>query len=156
MSQKEDEDAGRSACEYIQRKNGAARIKGLRQETEELSRASASLMKDNSTLKELLDRMQQGTEDEAYSIYLQLRSEPDISVLGMARHLSLQVSDGTSEPDAESSADFAIAVTEKEVQPIAVKAWNTVADDGLVSELVTSWFMWDDTHTEKLYLSQFE
>lgn len=122
-----------------------ARIEGLLQEIEELNRASASLMKENSALKGLLGRMQQGTEDEAYSIHLQLRSAPDVSVLEMVQHLSLQVPDGRSKSDAERSVDPTIPTTGKDLKSVAIKAWTKVADDELVFDLVVSWFMWDDT-----------
>lgn len=135
---------GRSVCEYLERSNGKVRIEGFRQETEQLSHASASLTKENSVLKELLDRMQQGTEDEACSIYLQLRSEPNVSVLVLAQRLALQAPDGTSELGAEKSVDSSMSTTEKELQSFATKAWTTVADYKLVSELVASWFMWND------------
>lgn len=101
-------------------------------------------MKENFALKGILDRMQQGTEDEAYSIYLQLRSEPDISMLYLAQHLTLQTPDGISGPGTESSVKFSMSRTEKELQPIMAKAWTTVADHELVSELVASWFRRDD------------
>ncbi|KAF3042574.1 hypothetical protein E8E11_000492 [Didymella keratinophila] len=119
-------------------------MEGLRQETEQLNRATASLTRENSALKELLDRIKQGTDDEAYSTFLQLRSKSDLSVLNVAQHLTVQVPDDISEPGAESSMDFSMWTTGKEVTPTKAKPWTTVAEDELVAELIASWFMWDD------------
>ena len=81
--------AGRSECEYLERSNGKASMEGLRQEIEQLNRASTSLTREYSALKELLDRIKQETDDKAYSTFLQLRSEPVLSVLDAAQHLTL-------------------------------------------------------------------
>jgi hypothetical protein len=96
-------------------------------------------------MKELLTMLRQRPQIEACEIYKRIRASSDpLTVLRDTKAADLLLpSPVLSASDLEIQALEAEAVANS---PFAVPAspWTTVAGDGIVSDLISSFFQWDD------------
>lgn len=135
---------GQSACEYADRKISVARMIELQLEKEQSTQALTILLQENTALKGLIERLQEAPEPAAHGLYLQLRSEPHTDVQKLLQPLSLRLQDTPSEQSTDDSVPSPVTTIDTAPSVAAVETWTTVAEDELVSELIASWFMWDD------------
>ncbi|KAI9676603.1 MAG: hypothetical protein M1822_008317 [Bathelium mastoideum] len=103
------------------------------------------LSRDNANWEELFGNLLGRPEDEAFELLRRLRLSKDpLEVLDFVRHGDLLLSCGI--PSARNERESQIDAMALEHAPIKVpaKPWTLVAGDGIVSELVSAWFKWDD------------
>lgn len=112
-----------------------------------LKRANTQLREENAELKELYGFLRKRPKLEACEILNRVRASDDpIAVLHFIRQADLLLVGPTARTHG---ADLQIEKLDLDAlhdSPIKVRArpWTTVAGDGLVSALISSFFSWDD------------
>ncbi|KAI0427478.1 putative C6 transcription factor [Xylaria sp. FL1042] len=124
-----------------------------------LSRSSARkeianrLQRENSQLRQLFHDLSKRPEPEAYDIFQRLRGEDDpIALAHSIRQAELLLPLRAPEELNEFTTLQRLDADALEASIIKVPAlpWTTVAGDGIVSELISAWFKWDNA-----FLSSF-
>ncbi|KAH6647133.1 putative C6 transcription factor [Truncatella angustata] len=101
-------------------------------------------------LHELFDLLQRAPEAEAQELLGRIRVTQDpISVMRSVQGIHILNSDAraalrSGELDPRLQAINANAL-EHSLMKVRSRPWTVVADDGIVSEMITSFFMWDDS-----------
>ena len=110
-----------------------------------------ALKTENNQLRELYVLLGKLPDREAHNLLAHIRATHDpISVLNLARRINLYQDNPEPHPGlGESSWNPRLASLDLEIlteSPIKVRArpWTPIANDGLVSELISSFFLWDD------------
>lgn len=117
----------------------------LKATVSKLSQDNLQLSRDIATYEELIKNLQIRPEEEASELFRRLRlTKSPFEVLEFVRHGDLLLNCGL--PTAPNEHESKIDAVALEHAPIKVpaKPWTTVARDGIVSELVSAWFKWDD------------
>ncbi|KAI1810598.1 putative C6 transcription factor [Poronia punctata] len=118
-----------------------------------LSRSAArkeiadKLQRENQQLRQLFHDLATRPESEAYSIFQRLRSVDDpVSLANAIRHAELLLPHPATQDGEEFTALQQLDFDALRRSPIKVsaRAWTGVAGDGIVSELISSWFKWDN------------
>ncbi|KAH8194624.1 hypothetical protein TruAng_011217 [Truncatella angustata] len=103
-----------------------------------------------SRVHELFDLLQRAPEAEAQELLGRIRVTQDpISVMRSVQGIHILNSDAraalrSGELDPRLQAINANAL-EHSLMKVRSRPWTVVADDGIVSEMITSFFMWDDS-----------
>ncbi|KAI3331035.1 putative C6 transcription factor [Ustulina deusta] len=143
-------DGERPACRRCHNK-GQECVYELPQDA--LSRTSAwkeianRLQRENLDLRQLFNDLSSRPEPEAHDIFRRLRLVVDpISLALSVRQAELLLPLGGSEDRGEFKTLQQLESDGLEYSPIKVPAlpWTTVAGDGIVSELISAWFKWDN------------
>jgi hypothetical protein len=114
----------------------------------DLKATSKQLERENSDLKELFTCLSSRPEPEALEVYRKLRTTDDpFSTLQYAKDAGLVPA--TSSSDSCSITDDVLARINDEalaasVLKVPARPWTSVAGDGLVSHLLSTFFKWDD------------
>ncbi|KAI1424240.1 putative C6 transcription factor [Xylaria sp. FL1777] len=109
---------------------------------------ASRLHRENLELRQLFHDLSKRPEPEAYDIFQRLRSADDpISLAHSIRQAELLLPLHASEDRGEFPTLQQLDIDALEASPIKVPArpWTTVAGDGIVSELISAWFKWDNT-----------
>ncbi|KAI0394449.1 putative C6 transcription factor [Xylariaceae sp. FL0594] len=118
-----------------------------------LSRSAArkeiadKLQSENQQLRQLYRDLATRPESEAYAIFQRLRSVEDpIALADAIRQAELLLPQPATQENEELTALQQLDSEALRRSPIRVSAsaWTSVAGDGIVSELVSAWFKWDD------------
>ncbi|KAF4979223.1 hypothetical protein FZEAL_4532 [Fusarium zealandicum] len=112
-----------------------------------------SLQTENERWRELYSLLRRLPETQARQAFARIRDADDpITVLNFATQASFLVNSSEqrsepSPPEWNPSVETLTLKTPLSVSSIRVHArpWTTVAGDGLVSQLISSFFSWDDT-----------
>ncbi|KAK5625141.1 hypothetical protein RRF57_000858 [Xylaria bambusicola] len=118
-----------------------------------LSRSSARkeitnrLQRENSELRSLLHDLSRRPDAESYNIYRRLRLTDDpISLVHSIRQAELLLPVTTTDGDESATLQQIEAnALDGSVIKVPARPWTTVAGDGIVSELISAWFKWDNT-----------
>jgi hypothetical protein len=118
-----------------------------------LSRSSArkeittQLQRENLDLRQLFHDLSKRPETEAYAIFQRLRSVDDpVALARSIRQAELLL----PRPAPQDRGGFTtlqqldLDALEKSPIKIPARPWTSVAGDGIVSELISAWFKWDD------------
>jgi len=114
----------------------------------DLKQTYQQLERENHDLKDLLTNLRSRPENEAFELYRRLRGSDDplriLQYFKDAESLLMLPSMGPgmaerwmSEADAEALASSPLKVP--------ARPWTKVAGDGIVSNLISAWFKWDDS-----------
>lgn len=112
-----------------------------------LKRKANDLESENVQYRELFRMVCTKSEDEAKEIFRRIRLSGDpLRVLESIRQAeillpSLPVNDRVSDSRLAKLNERAM---ENSLLRVPAKPWTTVADDGIVSELITDFFSWDN------------
>ncbi|KAI1359785.1 putative C6 transcription factor [Xylaria arbuscula] len=117
-----------------------------------LSRSSARkeianrLQLENSELRLLLHHLSSRPEAEAHDIYRRLRLTVDpIALMHSIKQAELLLPVGERDGDELAMLRQLDAnALEESVIKVPAQPWTSVSGDGIVSELISSWFKWDD------------
>ncbi|KAI1274925.1 putative C6 transcription factor [Xylaria sp. FL0933] len=144
-------DGERPACRRC-RSKGQECVYELPQDA--LSRSSARkeianrLQSENLHLRQLFHDLSKRPESEAYDIFQRLRSADGdpISLAHSIRQAELLLPLRAPDDLSEITALQLLDVEALDASPIKIPAlpWTTVAGDGVVSELISAWFKWDN------------
>ncbi|KAI1151903.1 putative C6 transcription factor [Nemania diffusa] len=144
-------DGERPACRRCQSKGQLCSYE-LPQDT--LSRSSArkeitsQLQRENLELRQLFHDLSKRPESEAYTIFQRLRAADDpIALAHSIRQAELLLPRVASEEPGESATVKQLELDAWSRSPVKIpaKPWTTVAGDGIVSELISAWFKWDNS-----------
>jgi hypothetical protein len=106
------------------------------------------LQRENLELRQLFHDLSKRPESEAYDIFQRLRvAEDPISLAHSIRQAELLLPAVASEKPGESATLQQLdsdALRRSSIQ-VPAKPWTTVAGDGIVSELISAWFRWDNS-----------
>lgn len=105
------------------------------------------LQRENLELRQLFHDLAQRPESEAYNLFQRLRLVDDpIALVQSIRQAELLLPasgpGGRSEAATLQQLDFDALGTS--LLKIPARPWTIVAGDGIVSELISSWFKWDN------------
>ena len=107
---------------------------------------NSQLHRDVGDWEELFKHLQVRPEQEAWELFRRLRSSKDpLEVLNFIRQGDLLLSCGLSTPRTEAESKINAMALERAPIKVPAKPWTTVAQDGIVSELISAWFKWDDS-----------
>ncbi|KAI0409208.1 putative C6 transcription factor [Xylaria palmicola] len=143
-------DGERPACGKC-RNRGQDCIYELPQDA--LSRSSArkeiqnQLQRENLELRQLFHHLSKRPELEAYNIFQRIRASDDpIAVAHTIKQAELLLPPTPSDEHGELTTLNQLEFDALGRSPIKVPArpWTAVAGDGIVSELVSAWFKWDN------------
>ncbi|KAI3325344.1 putative C6 transcription factor [Xylariaceae sp. AK1471] len=118
-----------------------------------LSRSSArkeivtQLQRENMELRQLFHDLSKRPEAEAYDIFQRLRSVDDpIALAHSIRQAELLLPHPASQDHGEFTTlqQLNFNALEKSLIKIPAQPWTNVAGDGIVSELISAWFKWDN------------
>ncbi|KAI0104632.1 putative C6 transcription factor [Nemania sp. FL0031] len=139
-------DGDRPSCRRC-RSRGQECTYELPQDT--LSRSSArkeianQLQRENLELRQLFHDLSKRPESEAYTIFQRLRTANDpIALAHSIRQAELLLPPAASE--SPTLQEIEVDALRRSPVKITARPWTTVAGDGIVSELISSWFKWDD------------
>ncbi|KAK4446165.1 nitrogen assimilation transcription factor nirA, partial [Podospora aff. communis PSN243] len=129
-------------CEYPVKEGAVSRLSDLRQNFEELER-------ENHDFKDLFAYIRQKPENEAFELYRRLRmSEDPLKTLRQFRDAETLLALPTYATPSCTAEKFMHEIEADALakSPLRVPArpWTSVAGDGLVSSLISSFFKWDD------------
>jgi hypothetical protein len=119
--------------------------------TSALKRKCDSLQDENERLRELFGLLRQKSKPEAHDILSRIRdSEDPLAVWRSIKDAELLLpwspsasgSSGTRDPRLEKIDAEALAESHVKVK---AQPWTALAGDGIVSDLVSSFFAWDNT-----------
>lgn len=117
-----------------------------------LKRRVNTLQHENTQLRDLLRAVHDRPQMEAQEIYRRLRTSSDpLAVLESVKHADLLLSNQQQTALFEESLQPRLRQlnqTSLEASAIKVSArpWTVVAGDGIVSELITDFFTWDNAY----------
>lgn len=107
------------------------------------------LLVENQQYRELFDAINKKPECEAQEIFNRLRSsDQPLTVLESVRQAEVllpKLSTNTRDSDPRL-AFFDQKAFESSVIQVPAKPWTAVAGDGIVSELITDFFTWDNSY----------
>ncbi|KAK5991212.1 Notoamide biosynthesis transcriptional activator notL'-like protein [Cladobotryum mycophilum] len=134
-----------SECTYAEEPEHAV-------ESYRIQRHNDTLKRENEQLRELFDLLKRLPEGEAYETLAHIRSADDpIAALRHARSASVLLvnpDDPATMPTTRATHPRANALNLNALSnsPLRVHArpWTIVAGDGIVSDLISSFFLWDD------------
>jgi hypothetical protein len=127
-------------CEYPVREGAASRYADLKLTSEKLDR-------ENRELKELFAFIVSTPETEAFEVYRRLRATGDpIATLKFIKDADTLLRNPS--PDGYGTADAEVwtidtAALARSVIKVPARPWTSVTGDGLISDLVSSFFKWD-------------
>lgn len=127
-------------CEYPVREGAVSRYSDLKQNYGKLER-------ENRGFKELFAYLRQRPEHEAFEVYRRLRTTDDpLATLQFFRDadtlLAIPSINGSGVDGGRVAAIEADALASSPIK-VPSRPWTSVAGDGLVSSLVSSFFKWD-------------
>ncbi|KAJ3566189.1 hypothetical protein NPX13_g7231 [Xylaria arbuscula] len=104
------------------------------------------LQLENSELRSLLHHLSSRPEAEAHDIYRRLRTTVDpIALIHSIKQAELLLPVGERDGDELAMLRQLDAnALEESVIKVPAQPWTSVSGDGIVSELLSSWFKWDD------------
>jgi hypothetical protein len=110
-----------------------------------------TVLEENTRLWQLFQSLRELPKAEASELLIQLRNTDDpAALLRLARNISPEVSPGPSFiPREENQSNTRLAATDMRALAnspwrVSARPWTLVAGDGVVSELISSFFKWDD------------
>jgi hypothetical protein len=110
-----------------------------------LKSRNSSLQRENDQLKELYNFLRLRPEAESHEIYSRIRASSDpLAVLQFIKQGDLLLRAPASpniNPEVEKLDQAAL---QSSYFTVPSRPWTAVAGDGLVSELISSFFKWDD------------
>ncbi|EXF81369.1 hypothetical protein CFIO01_01031 [Colletotrichum fioriniae PJ7] len=142
-------DGHRPKCQHCSKRGVECHYEANQGETVSLAlkRKANDLESENVQYKELFRMVCTKSEDEAKEIFRRIRLSGDpLRVLESIRQAeillpSLPVNDRVSDSRLAKLNEKAM---ENSLLRVPAKPWTTVADDGIVSELITDFFSWDN------------
>ncbi|KAM4057836.1 C6 transcription factor [Hirsutella rhossiliensis] len=116
-----------------------------------LKKKHGALEGENGKYKELLTLLRTKPDDEAHEILRRIRSADEpLLVLVEIRHAELLLAEPSPTSERASHDDRLLRLDQEahdsSVIKVPAKPWTVVADDGLVSELITEYFTWDHAY----------
>ncbi|KAK4182529.1 nitrogen assimilation transcription factor nirA, partial [Podospora australis] len=127
-------------CEYPVRQGAVSRYSDLKQTFGKLER-------ENREFRELFAYLRERPEHEAFEVYRRLRTTTDpLGTLQFVRDadalLAMPAANSCSLSDRRAAEIEAEALASSPIK-VPSRPWTSVAGDGLVSNLVSSFFKWD-------------
>ncbi|KAI0471413.1 putative C6 transcription factor [Xylaria cf. heliscus] len=105
------------------------------------------LQRENRQLRQLFHDLSRRPETEALHLFQRLRAADDpIALAYSIRQAELLLPNPTMEDRGELTMEQQLELDAFGRSPIKISArpWTTVAGDGIVSELISAWFKWDN------------
>ena len=110
-----------------------------------MNQENSQLLRDVADWEELFKNLQVRPEEEAFELFKRLRlSQNPLDVLNFIRQGNLLLNCGLVTLRSERESKIDAAALEHAPIKVPARPWTTVAQDGIVSELVSAWFKWDD------------
>ncbi|KZL77418.1 C6 transcription factor [Colletotrichum tofieldiae] len=142
-------DGQRPKCQHCSKRSVECHYEANQGETVSLAlkRKANDLETENAQYRDLFRMVCTKSEDEAKEIFRRIRVSGDpIRVLESIRQAEILLPSPTTNDRVHDSR--LAKINEKALQNslirVPAKPWTTVADDGLVSELVTDFFSWEN------------
>jgi hypothetical protein len=113
-----------------------------------LKEKNVVLQQENDELRELYGYLRFRSEPEAYEIYRRIRtSNNPIEVLNFIKQADMLLMNPSPWPDRLDARleRWDLNALRNSVFKVPARPWTVVAGDGMVSELISAFFKWDDT-----------
>ncbi|KAK1853531.1 C6 transcription factor [Colletotrichum chrysophilum] len=142
-------DGSRPKCQHCTKRNVECHYEANQGETVSLAlkRKANVLENENAQYRDLLRMVCSKTEDEAQEIFRRIRVSGDpLKVLESIRQAEILLpSPAANERVSDSRlAKLNDKAMENSLIRVPAKPWTAIADDGLVSELITDFFSWEN------------
>lgn len=114
-----------------------------------LKRRIAYLQNENLRYRDLVGVLRSWTESEAFEIFTRLRAAEDpLRVLDTVREaeIILPTPGFTGRPSDRELLELEQEAKENSAIKVPARPWTSVAGDGLVSELISDYFVWDNAY----------
>ncbi|KAI9709461.1 MAG: hypothetical protein M1820_003221 [Bogoriella megaspora] len=133
-------------CYYDVKEGVVSRRAALKEAAHKSNHENLQLSRDVAAWEELFENLQLRPEEEAFELLRRLRaSNNPLEVLDFIRHGDLLLNCGISAAPTERESKIDSKALELAPIKVPARPWTAVAQDGIVSELVSAWFKWDDS-----------